>query len=118
MSHQHIVLCSLALTLSACASDPAPQAQLSLTRQTIEQAVSLGVDDEQHELLALAQGKYQQAQGAMAAGEHKRARLLAEQAELDARLAEAQSLSVKNKAQVRDLDHRIARLRQQLRAMR
>ena len=50
-------------------------------------------------------------------GENKQARHLAEQAELDARLAEAEHLNVKGREQLTELNQRIGRLRQQLGAM-
>jgi len=54
------------------------------------------------------------ARSALEAGENREARLLAEQAELDARLAELRVLSDQREAQVGDLNRRIQRLRQQL----
>jgi uncharacterized coiled-coil protein SlyX len=48
------------------------------------------------------------------AGDNREARVLAEQAELDARLAEAKVLKDKRQVQVDDLTRRIQRLRQQL----
>lgn len=107
----------LALGLTACASDPAPTEQMRLTEQALAQTKSLGVVSEQSESLSLAEAKFAQAQTAMQDGEHKLARLLAEQAELDARLAEAEHLNGKGREQLAELNHRIARLRQQLGAM-
>lgn len=46
--------------------------------------------------------------------DYKRARFFAEQAELDARLAESLVLTQKSKAQLNDLTARINRLRKQL----
>lgn len=51
--------------------------------------------------LKLAQDKYAAAQIAMTAESYKKARLLAEQAELDARLAESKVLTQKSKDQAR-----------------
>ncbi|MCY1186240.1 hypothetical protein D9M73_270930 [compost metagenome] len=50
----------------------------------------------------------------MADGSYKNARMRAEQAELDARLAEAQVLTQKSQEQLTALDARINRLRKQL----
>ncbi len=105
-----------ALTLSGCASnDPAPLEQMRLTEQALEQAKAVGATDDVAEL-KLAQDKYAAAQIAMTAESYKKARLLAEQAELDARLAEAQVLTQKRDEQVQALQARIQRLRQQLEA--
>jgi len=107
----------LALGLTACASDPAPNEQLRLTEQALTQAKALGVDGEQSESLRLAEDKFVRAQAALQDGQNKEARLLAEQAELDARLAEAEHLNGKGREQLAELNHRISRLRQQLGAM-
>lgn len=64
--------------------------------------------------LKLAEAKYIQAQTDMTRESFKAARLLAEEAELDARLAEAKVLTQKSKAQLTVLNTRIARLRKQL----
>lgn len=105
------------LALSACATDPAPTEQLRLTEQAMTQVRALGVGEDQAQLMSQAEDKYRRAQAAAAAGDNKDARLLAEQAELDARLAEAEHLNVKSRDQLTELNRRIARLRQQLGAM-
>lgn len=112
-------LCALllALGLTACASDPAPTEQLRLTEQALAQAKALGVAREQSTPLSQAEDKLAQAQAALQDGRHKQTRLLAEQAELDARLAEAEHLNGKGREQLAELNQRIGRLRQQLGAM-
>ncbi|MFU7054621.1 DUF4398 domain-containing protein [Pseudomonas aeruginosa] len=103
-----------ALTLSGCASnDPAPLEQMRLTEQALEQAKAVGATDDVAEL-KLAQDKYAAAQIAMTAEPYKKARLLAEQAELDARLAESKVLTQKSKDQLGELDKSLKRLRKQL----
>jgi threonine aldolase len=109
-------LCAVTLTLalSACASDPAPTEQLRLSDQALSQAKALGAGSEQLVSLKLAEEKQAQAQLAMQAGNFKQARVLAEQAELDARLAQAQWLTQKSQEQLDALARRIDRLRKQL----
>ncbi|MXQ18753.1 DUF4398 domain-containing protein [Pseudomonas aeruginosa] len=103
-----------ALTLSGCASnDPAPLEQMRLTEQALEQAKAVGATDDVAEL-KLAQDKYAAAPIAMTAESYKKARLLAEQAELDARLAESKVLTQKSKDQLGELDKSLKRLRKQL----
>ncbi|OEC36050.1 protein of unknown function [Pseudomonas cuatrocienegasensis] len=101
------------VVLSGCASDPAPSEQLRLTEQAISQARAVGADEQSTEL-NLADDKLAQAQAAMLDEAHKDARVLAEQAELDARLAEARVLTEKSQEQLLELNNRINRLRQQL----
>ena len=101
------------LALTACASDPEPLEQMRLTEQAVAQARAVGADEQVPELV-LAEDKLSQAQAAMADGAFKQARVLAEQAELDARLAEARVVTAKSQAQLVDLGNRINRLRRQL----
>ena len=104
----------LALLISACASDPAPTEQLRLTEQALTQAQALGVTAGQSAPLRQAEEKLAQAQAAMQDTDYKQARIYAEQAELDARLAEAQHLTAKSQQQLAELSSRINRLRRQL----
>lgn len=99
--------------LAGCASDPAPTAQLQLSEQAVAQTRSMEAS-RAHEELALAESKLSAARAALQAGDNRQARMLAEQAELDARLAEARVLKDQRQAQVDDLNRRIQRLRQQL----
>ena len=101
------------LALTACASDPAPLEQMRLTEQAVAQARAVGADEQVPELL-LAEDKLNRAQSAMDEEAFKQARVLAEQAELDARLAEARVVTAKSQAQLAELSNRINRLRRQL----
>lgn len=100
-------------TLAGCASDPAPTEQFKLTEQALEQAKAVGAVDEQPELQT-AETKFTQARADMADQAFKDARMKAEQAELDARLAEARVLTQKGQEQVDQLNARLNRLRKQL----
>lgn len=104
------------LGLAGCASDPAPTEQLRLTEQALAQARAVGADEQVAELV-MAEAKLLQAQSAMQRDAFKEARVLAEQAELDARLAEARVLTQKSQDQLNELNNRISRLRQQLGAL-
>jgi capsule polysaccharide export protein KpsE/RkpR len=108
-------LCTLAvlLALSGCASDPAPIEQMRLSEKALLQARAVGATEQLPEMLT-AEQKFARAQKNMPEHDYKRARMLAEQAELDARLAEAQVLVGKSEAQLTALNARITRLRKQL----
>jgi septal ring factor EnvC (AmiA/AmiB activator) len=108
------VLAALVLaTLVGCANDPAPIEQMKLTEKAVEQAKAVGATDDQTELQA-AQSKLAQARADMTRESFKAARMEAEQAELDARLAEAQVLTAKSEEQITQLNTRLNRLRKQL----
>lgn len=114
MIYRRIYAVLLPLILSACASDPAPTEQLRLTEQALSQAQALGVTAEQSPALRQAEEKLALAQAALQDQDYKQARVYAEQAELDARLAEAQHLTEKSQQQLAELSNSINRLRKQL----
>ncbi|MCQ4347851.1 DUF4398 domain-containing protein [Pseudomonas stutzeri] len=104
----------LALSLLAgCASDPAPVAQMQIAEQALSQARALDADAERPELRLAEQG-LAEARRAFEGEEYRRARMLAERAELDARLAEAQLLADRQRAQVAELRAELRRLRTEL----
>lgn len=109
--------CTLLLTaVVGCASDPAPTEQLRLTEQAVVQARGVGASEQTPEL-ALAEQRLAAATEAMKGERYREARLQAEQAELDARLAEARVLNDKSEQELAELHRRIARLREQLGAL-
>lgn len=114
MIYRRLCAVLLPLILSACASDPAPTEQLRLTEQALSQAQALGVTAEQSQTLRQAEEKLALAQAALQDEDYKQARVYAEQAELDARLAEAQHLTAKSQQQLAELSNSINRLRKQL----
>lgn len=102
-----------ALALAGCANDPAPTAQMSLAAKAVEQARAVGADEQIPEM-QMAERKLARAEKNMGEEDYKRARVFAEQAELDARLAEAKVLTQKSQTQLLELNTRITRLRKQL----
>lgn len=102
------------LALAGCATDPAPVEQMRLTEQALEQAKAVGATVDDVPELKLAEDKFKRAQGNMQDESYKHARMRAEQAELDARLAEARVLTLKSQEQLNVLQSRITRLRKQL----
>ena len=102
------------VALAGCAADPAPNEQLRLTEQALEQARAVGATADDMAELKQAEDKLAQALADMADESFKDARMQAEQAELDARLAEARVLTQKSQEQLNVLNTRISRLRKQL----
>lgn len=107
------ILVLAALVLAGCANDPAPTEQMRLSTQAVEQARAVGADATIEEM-QLAEKKLARAEKNMGEEDYKRARQFAEQAELDARLAEAKVLNLKSRKQLDEMNARIARLRKQL----
>ncbi|MFJ4194252.1 DUF4398 domain-containing protein [Pseudomonas sp. NPDC089534] len=114
MSNRLLFAAVAVLALAGCANDPAPNEQMRLTGQALEQAKAVGATADDVPEMKLAEDKYSRAKGSMAGESYKNARMRAEQAELDARLAEAKVLTHKSEEQVSALNTRIARLRKQL----
>jgi capsule polysaccharide export protein KpsE/RkpR len=113
VNNSNFSLLAALLALAGCASDPAPTEQLRLTEKAVLQARAVGASTQLTDM-QLAEQKFALAQKNMPEQDYKRARMLAEQAELDARLAEAQVLTSKSQEQLTALDARITRLRKQL----
>jgi hypothetical protein len=87
---------------------------MRLTAQAVEQARAVGATADEVPEMKLAEDKFARAQGDMTDQSYKHARMRAEQAELDARLAEARVLTLKSQEQLNVLNTRITRLRKQL----
>ena len=86
------------LALGACANTPPPTEQLGAARAMVTQAQPLAVNDAPAEL-QVAQAKLASAEAAVERGDYAVARRLAEEAEVDAKLAwttaeDARALSV------------------------
>ena len=114
MTFRPLLAALAVVALAGCAADPAPNEQIRLTQQALEQANAVGANPDESPELKLAEGKLTQAQADMADRSYKDARMQAEQAELDARFAEAQVLTRKSQEQLNVLNTRITRLRKQL----
>ncbi len=84
-----------ALLAAACASAPPPTDQLAVSTAAVASAVSAGSGQFAAADLKMARDKLDRANLAMTANDHVLARSLAEEAQVDARLAEARANSAK-----------------------
>ena len=114
MSIRPLFAAMAVLALAGCANDPAPNEQMRLTEQAITQAKAVGATADEMPEMKLAEDEFNRAKGNMTDESFKNARMRAEQAELDARLAEAKVLTQKSEEQLNVLNTRIIRLRKQL----
>ena len=108
-----LILMVMSGLLAGCASDPAPFEQMKLTEEAIAQAKTTGVPSTMDDM-QLAQTKWAQAKEMMQKKNYKQARVLAEEADLDVRLAQSRWLLQKNQEDIRALQGRVDRLHQQL----
>jgi hypothetical protein len=74
------------LALAACSTVPTPTSELAAARTAVAQASTQSVEDAGNVLVS-ARGKLARAEQALQRGDNLQARLYAEQAEADARLA-------------------------------
>lgn len=84
-----------ALLAAACASAPPPTDQLAVSTAAVASAVSAGGGQSAAADLKMARDKLDRANLAMTANDHVLARSLAEEAQVDARLAEARAHAAK-----------------------
>jgi hypothetical protein len=81
-----IPLTAAALALGACATTDPPEREMGAARAMVSQARPVAASEAPQELAA-AQQKLQRAETAFQRGHYEHARLLAQQAEVDAKLA-------------------------------
>ncbi|AGZ36053.1 DUF4398 domain-containing protein [Pseudomonas sp. SWI6] len=113
MRTQPLILALAMLGLAGCANDPAPNEQMRLSEQALEQAKAVGATEQVPEF-KMAEDKLARAKTNMLTEDYRDARMRAEQSELDARLAEARVLNQKSDEQLERLQSRVKRLRKQL----
>ncbi len=91
-------LCAIglaSLALGGCASVPAPTDQIAVSKSAIANAASAGGGEYAPMEMRSAQDKMDRAQAAMRKEDYEAARWLAEEAQVDARLAEKKADSAK-----------------------
>ncbi|MGH8728072.1 MAG: DUF4398 domain-containing protein [Burkholderiales bacterium] len=100
------------VSLASCAApEPRPDNQLVTASTAIEEATRAGAVEYASNELNRAQGKLLQARAAIQSKDYAAARSLAEQAEVDAKLAESKSQTAKTQQAAAELNERIRELR-------
>ena len=103
------------LALTGCSSVPPPNAEMAVARTAVNNAVSAGGTENAPVEMRAAQDKFNGAEKAMTAEDYETARYLAEEAAVDAQLAERKSRAVKTQSAVDDAKRGIEVLRQEMR---
>ncbi len=103
------VISGAALLMAGCASMPAPTEQMAVSKAAVTSAVSAGGNEFASIEMKAAQEKLERATQALEKEDYENARWLAEQAQIDATLAEkkAQSAKAQKAANVIQNDIRI-----------
>jgi len=100
------------LVLAGCAGNP-PTEQYAVTQSAVNDAVSAGGTEFAAVEMKSAQDKLKQAEIAMHDKQYDQARLFAEQAEWDARVAERKAQAMKAEQSVKDAQQGVQELRQE-----
>lgn len=100
------------LILAGCAGNP-PTEQYAVTQSAVNDAVSAGGTEFAAVEMKSAQDKLKQAEIAMHDKKYDQARMLAEQAEWDARVAERKAQAMKAEQSVKDAQKGVQELRQE-----
>ena len=98
--------------LAGCAGNP-PSEQYAVTQSAVNSAVSAGGTEFAAVEMKSAQDKLKQAEMAMHDKNYEQARILAEQAEWDARVAERKAQAMKAEQAVKDSQKGVQELRQE-----
>jgi hypothetical protein len=104
----------MAGALSACAGVPIPQQQITLSKDAVERAVSADATQYAPLEMKAAQDKMFLMERALGEKDYPQARLLAEQIEADANLAERKARAVKWQKQLADARSGIQVLKQEM----
>ncbi len=114
--HPRLAMLAAASTLAllgACASTPPPMEELAVGKAAVEKASGPAAAEAPAELAA-ARDKINRANIAYANKDYRYARQLAEQAEADATLAEAQARSVRANTALAEVRESIRQLREEM----
>jgi hypothetical protein len=106
-------MASSLVLLSACASSPPPNEQLAVGKAAVDRASGAAASEAPVELAA-ARDKIARANVAYAGKDYALARQLAEQAEADATLAEAQARSMRTGKSLNEVREGIRLLREEM----
>ncbi|WP_123448623.1 DUF4398 domain-containing protein [Pseudomonas fluorescens] len=104
----------VAAALSACASAPIPEQQISLSKEAVNRAVSADATQYAPLEMKAAQDKMFLMERALGEKNYPQAKLLAEQIEADANLAERKARAVKWQKQLTDARSGIQVLKQEM----
>lgn len=102
------------LLLGACASTPAPTEQMAVTGAAVSSATSAGAPELAPAEMQTARDKFERAKTAMTKEDYDSARRLAEEAQVDAQLAEAKARSEQARKASDELQRGIRVLREEL----
>ncbi len=114
MMHKAGLAVAASILMAGCASNPAPTEQMALSRAAVNNAMSAGSNEFAPIQLKSAMDKLSAAEKAMATKDYELAQQMAEQAEVDAKLASAMARSAQSQKAVDAVQDDIRVLRQEI----
>lgn len=109
------LLAASAALLAACSSAPVPREQMAVAKSAVERVnVNPGIVSSAPVELQAARDKLARAERAMSNRDYVQARRLAEQASVDARLAESKTAALRGESAVREVQESIRSLDDEL----
>ncbi|HEY5264776.1 MAG TPA: DUF4398 domain-containing protein [Steroidobacteraceae bacterium] len=111
---QSVIACAaILLGLAACASTPIPNEKIAVAKSSVERAERAGAPELAPVEMSTARDKLARAEKAVADHDAKPATLLAEQADVDAQLAEATAQQHRSHKAATEFDASMQALRQE-----
>jgi uncharacterized cupredoxin-like copper-binding protein len=107
-------VCALGLLLAGCASAPPPNEQMAVAEAAVARASTTSTTESAGPELRVAVAKLASARTALAAGEPLVARRLAEQAALDAQVAELHAQTVRSRKSAQESEDAARVLREEI----
>jgi Domain of unknown function (DUF4398) len=107
-------VCALGLLLAGCASAPPPNEQMAVAEAAVARASTTSTTESAGPELRVAVAKLASARTALAAGEPLVARRLAEQATLDAQVAELHAQTVRSRKSAQESEDAARVLREEI----
>jgi hypothetical protein len=104
----------LALTLAGCASTPAPSEQMAVAEAAVQRANTSGTSQNAASELQIATDKLAGARQAVNNKDYERGRQLAEQAEVDAQVAEVHAQSERSRKAAQESQDAARALREEI----
>jgi hypothetical protein len=114
MQRSFLIAAVLTVTLTACSTQPRPEAALAASSASLDAARSAGAGELAPESLQQAQSKLARARLLAQAGQSQDAMRLAEQAQVDAELARAQASSERSRRAAEAVQASLRSLREEL----
>lgn len=107
------MLCT-AIAMAGCASAPVPDEQLAVAQSAVTRASTAATSEVAGDQLRLAVSKLARARAAVAAGDPEGAKRYAEQAELDAQVAEMHAQTVRSRKAAQESEDASRVLREEI----